>query len=239
LDLPGRGAIMTPAMTLAQRLAEVTELSRTSVPPDQVAVVTRLLDGLAASGIAARACKKGDRAPTFALIDVAGLTVSSQALLDYGPLAVVFYRGGWCPYCNLELRAYQDMVQAIEDQRGTLVAISPETPDHMVTTRDANALTMQFLHDAGNRVARSFGLVYEIPEPLREPYLQLGADLALRHGDGRWELPIPATYVIDRTGRITLAYVNVDFRERLEPEAVVAELARLRLEEETGSGKRD
>lgn len=221
-------------MTLSEQLRDLAARTLARTPAADAAALAAALDGVIASRVGEHALTEGDPIPAFALTDVAGMTVRSQALLDFGPLAIVFYRGGWCPFCNLELRAFRDMAPAIETVRATVIAISPELPDYMAATRDANALSFQLLHDTGNRVARDFGLVFELPEEVRDFYRRSGADLPVRHGDGRWELPVPATYVVDQGGRITLAYVNPDYRERLEPEEVLRELTRLR-RQETGT----
>lgn len=215
-------------MSLSEQLRDLEAAALARTAPADAAALATALDAMIASGIGQSALAEGERIPDFQLTDVAGMTVRSQALLDFGPLAMVFYRGGWCPYCSLELRAFRDMAPAIEAQHATLIAISPELPDYMAATRDANDLSFQLLHDSENRVARAFGLVFELPHSLHDFYRRFGADLPIRHGDGKWELPIPATYVVDRQGIISLAYANPDYRRRLEPGAVLRELARLR-----------
>ena len=135
---------------------------------------------------------------------------------------LTFYRGGWCPYCNIQLRAYQAILPEMAALGARLVAISPQLPDGSLTTAQTNALTFDILSDAGNSVARRFGLVYALPEDLREALRSNNKALPAINGDGSWELPVPATYVIAPDGRIVLAGIEVDYRKRLEPDAILA-----------------
>lgn len=211
-----------------RQLQNLVQRMTSAMPPAARKADAQALEDILASGIAQNALAVGDAMPAFALRDVAGLTVNSESLLEFGPLAITFYRGGWCPYCSLELRAFQEIAHAIDALRSTLVAISPERPDFMLMTRDVNHLAYEFLHDAHNAVARSFGLVFEVPPPLRAYYRDLGIDLPVRHGEPeRWELPVPATYVVGQDGIITLAFVTPDYRQRLDPGRVLEELRRL------------
>jgi peroxiredoxin len=182
---------------------------------------------LSASGIVGRALKAGDAAPDFALPGVDGQTTRLSTLLRDGPVVVSFYRGGWCPYCNLELRALQSMLPQMHALGAHLVAISPQTPDESLSTAEKNALAFPVLSDAGSRTARGFGIAFDLADELRPIYARLGHALPDRNGDDSWVLPIPATYVVGRDGRIALAYVDVDYRKRLDPSDVVEALKRL------------
>ena len=154
--------------------------------------------------------------------DASGETISSKHLLERGPLVVSFYRGGWCPYCNLELRALQDLLPKFEENNATLVAISPQTPDNSLSTQEKNALSFPVLSDRNNRVARGMGLVYEVPEGVvnvsRDEFNLIYSDI---NDTEKNELPIPATYVVDRTGTIVYAFVNLDYSQRAEPSDVL------------------
>jgi peroxiredoxin len=182
---------------------------------------------LAASGITQRAWKAGDRAPDFCLPDARGGYVSLNGLLTAGPVALSFYRGGWCPYCNLELRALQQALPEITRLGARLVAVSPQTPHESLSTAKKNALAFPVLSDAGSATARSFGIAYDLAEELRPIYAHFGHDLPDKNGDESWVLPIPATYVIDRDGTIALAFVDVDYRNRLEPAEILTALQSL------------
>jgi peroxiredoxin len=125
------------------------------------------------------------------------------------------------------LRAYQQILDRISAAGARLVAISPETPDNSLTTQEKNQLGYDVLSDAGGEVERAFGLLFELPESLRAYYGRLGNDLRLRNGSSRWELPVPATYVIGRDGIVAAAAVDPDYRRRLEPDDLVAALEAL------------
>ncbi len=180
---------------------------------------------LAASGIAEAALKAGDLAPDFELPDARGGTVRLTTLLRQGPVVLSFYRGGWCPYCNLELRALQAKLSDMAAFGATLVAISPQTPDASLSTAEKNDLAFPVLSDAGSTVAKSFGIAFDLAAELRPIYSQFGHGLPAINGDDGWLLPIPATHVIGQDQRIALAFVDIDYRNRLEPATIIDALA--------------
>lgn len=199
-----------------------------SAPADEAEVIRRTDVALAAQGIERRIPKPGDPAPPFALPNVHGRTIDSAGLLAKGPLIVVFYRGGWCPYCNLELRAYQRALPDIRTRGASLVAISPETPDGALGAKEKNALEFEVLSDAGNKAAAAFGLVHDVPPELRALYAKWRLDLPRFNGrPGDWSLPLPGTFVIAPAGTILLAHADSDYRIRLEPSDALAALDRV------------
>jgi peroxiredoxin len=164
----------------------------------------------------------GDRAPAIVLENATGATVDIGTLLKKGPVIVTFYRGGWCPYCNLELKAYQQILPEIAAAGASLVAISPERPNETVSTAEKNALTFEVLSDVGQTVGRAFGLVYEFTDELKQAYRGFNLDIPTRNGTpGEWALPVSATYVIDRDGVIVYAYTDADYRDRADPRDVL------------------
>lgn len=185
------------------------------------------IDELRAAGIERDALKAGDVAPEFNLPDAAGRPVRLAERLRDGPVVLKFYRGGWCPYCNLELRAYQQSLPEIKALGAQLIAVSPEVPDNSLSTIEKNALTFAVLTDAGGRVARSYRLAFLLSDELRALYKSRGRDLAEWNG-GDWTLPVPGTFVIDTQRRVALAHVDADYRSRLEPAAVLAALRGIR-----------
>ena len=187
------------------------------VSPEARKVMARALDGLAASCQAQEALALGGRAPFFTLPGHDGAPVSSRNLLSLGPLVVSFYRGVWCPYCNLELKALQGAMDAIDVAGGALVAISPQTPANSRRAARENGLGFQILSDSGNEVANAFGLRWRLPDDLLEVYKDLGIDLALINNDVSGTLPMPARYVIARNGTVVYAEVNPDYTRRPEP----------------------
>lgn len=216
-------------MTLAAELDAFRAAFLANAPADIRAAMTRADADLAASGLAARALKAGDRAPDFEAPDARGGAVRLADLLADGPVVVSFYRGGWCPYCNLELRALQAILPELRALGATLAAISPESPDEALSTAEKNALAFPVLTDHGNAAARSFGIAFDLADALRPLYARLGHALPDRNGDDSWTLPVPATFVIDRDGTIALAFVDVDYRNRLEPADILAAVRALRM----------
>jgi peroxiredoxin len=203
------------------------EFARTA-PVGRPALYEAKIEELRASFAQERAIRTGDQAPDFALPDPRGRTVSLATLLNAGPAVVTFYRGGWCPYCNIQLRAYQAILPEMTALGAQLVAISPQLPDGSLSTAESNELTFDALSDVGNRVARTFGLVWSLPEELRAALRSNNKALPGINGDDSWELPVPATYVVARDGRVVLAAIDVDYRNRLEPDAILTTLRSLR-----------
>ncbi len=197
-------------------------------PAGRPALYEAKINELRASFALETAIRAGDKAPDFTLPDAQGKTVSLGTLLEAGPAVVTFYRGGWCPYCNIQLRAYQMILPDVTALGARLVAISPQLPDGSLSTAEANKLTFDVLSDVGNGVARSFGLVWSLPEELRAALRSNDKALPAINGDDSWELPVPATYVIARDDRVALAAIDVDYRNRLEPDAVLTALRSLR-----------
>lgn len=214
-------------MSLAAELAAFRAEFMGRVPADIRDAMMRADLALSASGIAARALGAGDRAPDFALPDARGESIRLSTLLARGPVVLSFYRGGWCPYCNLELRALQRSLKEFQGLGASLVAVSPQTPDASLSTAEKNALAYPVLSDVGGTVAKAFGIAFDLTEELRPVYARFGHALPEVNGDESWVLPIPATYVIDRDGTIVLAYVDTDYRNRLEPSDIVATLTTL------------
>lgn len=176
---------------------------------------------------AKEALKAGDRFPAVSLPDQLGRPVDLAELAAHGPLLVTFYRGGWCPYCNLELRAYQKLLPDITRLGGQLIAVTPETPDNALTTAEKNDLAFTVLSDGQGRLADALGIRFELSEAVKAYFVKAGHDLPARNGDDRWSLPMPATYVIEKGRRIALASVDPDYRRRLEPTEAIAALAAL------------
>jgi len=166
----------------------------------------------------------GAAAPGFALPDARGGQVSLAGLLTDGPVVLVFYRGAWCPYCNLQLSVYQGALADIRDAGATLVAVSPQTPDQSLTLAEQHALEYPVLSDAGNVVAAQYGLVYTVAEPVTETLGELGVNLSDYNGDESNTLPAATTFVIGQDGLIRFAAVSGDYRWRVGPEEVLAAL---------------
>lgn len=213
--------------SLAGQLKEQNEAGRARIPAETLVVMDRATAQLEESGIAESSLEVGAKAPEFNLPDATGAEVSLSSLLAEGPVVLAFYRGGWCPYCSTELRALQARMAEITAAGATLVAVSPQTPDSSLSTVEKLELAFPVLSDEGNRVAESFGLVFTLPEALREVYAGFGLDLPAANGDDSFRLPVPATYVIGADGTVAWRFVDADYTKRAEPDDVIAALKRL------------
>jgi peroxiredoxin len=174
-----------------------------------------------------RAAKAGDQFPAAALPRGDGQFVGLAEVTNRGPAIVTFYRGGWCPYCNLELRAFQKLLPDIQGLGATLVAVSPETPDNAIATAEKNGVAFTVLSDAKGALAQALGIQFELAPAIKALYQKFGHDLAARNDDARWALPMPATYVVEKGGRIAAAFVDPDYRRRMEPTEALDALRRI------------
>ena len=215
-------------MNLKHELSRERDRWASALDTPTVALLNRANDALRTPGVLRRAVQEGDRAPNFRLPNAQGGSVELHALLEQGPVVMLFYRGDWCPYCSLELRAYQKLLPQMRALGANLVAVSPQMPDSSLRTVERNALAYPVLPDVGLHVARAYGLAFDLPSELVNLYQhQWNIDLAKWNGEGGWSLPIPATYVIGPDGHVLMAYVDPDYRDRLAPEAVLVRLRTL------------
>jgi peroxiredoxin len=199
---------------LAARFAEW----RGKAPPDAQALVARQIEDLRTEGFERNALGAGAPVPDVTLPDAMGRPVRLRDLL---PAVFVFYRGGWCPYCNLQLRAWQRELPALAAAGYRMVAISPENPDAALSTAEKNELAFPVLSDAEGAAARGFGILYELPADLKALYQSFGHDLGARNGVG-WSLPVPGTFVAGADGRLLFGRAEADYRLRVEPAEAMA-----------------
>lgn len=214
-------------MNLTEELNKYRNQFRANKPEEIKAIMGKATEDLAKSNIVENSLGVGDTLSNFILPNAVGEAIELRSLLEEGPLVISFYRGQWCPYCNLELRALQQALPEIKNLGANLVAISPQTPDNSLSTSEKNELTFEVLSDRGNKIAKEFGLVFTLPEQLRPLYKEFGIDIASHNGDRSYELPIAATYIVDRNGIIIRAFIDVDYTKRLDPEEIVATLREL------------
>lgn len=179
------------------------------------------LDAVSASGIVESAKNVGDIAPNFTLKNALGEEVSLQDYLDKGPVVLVWYRGGWCPYCNLNLHYLQEALPQIKAQGASLVALTPELPDQSISTSEKHDLEFEVLSDIGNVVARDYGVVFTLTDDVAKIYNKKFG-LNDYNGDTSNELPLAVTYIIDSDGKITYAFLDADYRKRAEPTEIVS-----------------
>lgn len=213
-------------MSLRDELAARAATAAQSRPAEVSAAFDAGIAAIEAAGIAKRAVTVGDQAPDFTLPDTAGRPVALAELIRTGPTIVTFYRGGWCPYCNLELRAYQALLPELADAGVNLVAISPQRVDAALATVEKTELGFPVLTDLGNVVASQFRIVHTVPTDVRTIYKRSGHDLATIESDlgddAEVTLPLPATFVIDPGMIVRFAFVSADYTERAEPSEVLA-----------------
>jgi peroxiredoxin len=221
------------SMALQDRLNAFKSEFESGGPPynvskDRVERMHRATRELIASGQAQRAKKAGDVAPEFLLRDPDGKQVSSRELIARGPLVVSFYRGVWCPYCNMELQALQEALPEIAARGASLVAISPQTAPNSRKSQRDNKLAFPILSDVKSEVANAFGVRFALPDYLVALYKEFKNDLPRFNDDPAWVLPMPARYVIGSDGIIAYAEVNPDYTQRPDPSELLPVLDRLR-----------
>lgn len=217
-----------PRRPVEAELRAAAEASARKAPPEALAASQQGIDEVAASGILGTALGVGGSMPAFTLRDGRGAPVRSADLLARGPLVVVFYRGGWCPYCNIYLHRWQEDLPALAQRGATLVAISGEKPDGTAAIVKKLQATFVVLSDPGYAVSRRFGVVYEVPRVAADALRKHGLDLAAYYGTPRDELPLSATYVVGQDGKVTYAFLDADYKKRAEPADVLATLDRMR-----------
>jgi peroxiredoxin len=208
-------------MSLNDQIEEYKAGFRSKAPEVVQATMAKATQDLAASGIAKKAPNKNEKLPNFSLKNQNGEIKTLDQLLEKGPVVVTFYRGGWCPYCNLELRAYQEVLNNITNAGACLVAITPELPDSSLSTIEKNGLGFEVLSDIDSRYARSIDLVFTLSEELRPIYEQFGIHIEAHNGSGQFDLPLAATYVVAQDGTVISAFVDADYTKRQEPSMVI------------------
>ncbi|MBA2174918.1 AhpC/TSA family protein [Halobacillus locisalis] len=184
-----------------------------------------LIDAGTATGL-----KEGVKAPDFTLENASGEWITLSEELKKGPVILNFYRGGWCPYCNLELRAYEKVLGDIRAEGAQLIAISPQTPDQSLTTREKNDLSYEVVSDSTQEVMKDYNLLFELPDYLVDTYKN-DFNINLNHYNSQqnpWRLPVAGTVVIHQDGTITKSSANVDYMYRAEPSEILMHLRNLK-----------
>jgi peroxiredoxin len=220
-------AAVADTRSLAEVFAERKELIAKYVPAEIQAIHARAIAELKDSEITRRALRRGDKAPDFELSDQNGNIFRSSEVLRKGALVLCVFRGRWCPFCIGQLEAMNAIYPQIQRVGASLVAISPQTVHQSYLTADQHRLGFPLLSDFGNKAAKQFGLVYRVPEYQQEVYQRAFVNLPFVNGDTSWELPIPATYVIDRDSTILYGSANPDYSDRPEPGAILEFLSQI------------
>mgnify|MGYP001046171995 FL=1 len=210
-------------MTLREQLQNLADNSAKKIPAKAQVVMNNAIKKLKTSNILEKAFKTGDTIPKIELPNAKGVSINLNDILAKGKRIVIsFYRGGWCPYCNLELKALQQSLPEIKTKNAVLIAINPETPDNSLSTLEKNNLEFEVLSDKNNEVAKSLNLVFQLPEDLQNLYKKFGINLDQVQGNTTQELPIAATYVIDTNGVILYHFLDEDYKLRADPKDILA-----------------
>jgi peroxiredoxin len=209
---------------LSKIFAKRKELIAKYVPPETQSIHAQAVAELKGQHLAASVLPVGAKAPSFELPDHDGKMFSSSDLLGKGRLVLCFIRGRWCPFCVGQMEAMNLVLPQIEQAGATLAAISPQTVKQSFFMHDQHKLRFPLLSDAGNRIARQFGLTYRVPQPQEAIYRRAFVNLPFTNGDESWELPIPATYILDRDATVLYASANEDYTERPEPADIIQTL---------------
>jgi peroxiredoxin len=215
----------TEVRPLREIFAERKDLIAKYVPAETQAVHARAVAQLKKHNLAASILPAGSRIPEFQLQDHDGKSVTSSVLLAKGRLVLCFIRGRWWPFCVAQMEAMNLILPEIKQAGATLVAISPQTVQQSFFMRDQHKLRFPLLSDARNKVARQFGLTYRVPDEQRAVYQRAFVNLPFVNGNDSWELPIPATYIVDRDGTVLYASADEDYMERPEPKDILLALA--------------
>lgn len=211
-------------MSLKAQIDAYNVQKEAKLPADVLALMDTTNEELIAQHIKDNALQIGAKVENFSLVNHNGESIELNDLLNKGPVIVSFYRGGWCPYCNIELKALNDYLAQFKTQSAQLIAISPQLPDETLSTKQKNELDFDVLSDVCNKVAEQFGLLFTLDERIQALYTQFGIDFEHYYGDKSFKLPLPATYVINQEGVITYAFLNEDYTLRAEPIDIMAAL---------------
>jgi len=215
---------MTTTPTFAEQRDEFNARLAEQAPAEVLEGFGRIIADQAAVDYAARAPKVGNRAPDFTLRDQLGRHVSLARELEHGPVVLIFYRGEWCPYCNIMLRSYGLRAGDFSERGARLMAVSPQTPDNSLTMAEKHSLEFPVLSDKRGDVIGTYGLKYDVEGQSRDMLAATGSDVAKFNGKGGWILPAPAVFVIDRMGIVRFGRVNGDYTQRVEPDEALAAL---------------
>ena len=212
--------------TLSAQLAAYKEKFLQKADQRKIDVYEEGIQDVINKGLVASAVQPGDAFVDFTLSNATGAPITASELLKNGPLVLTWYRGGWCPYCNLTLRALQQVLPEIKALGANLVALTPELPDNSLKTSEKHALEFEVLTDQDNQVAKEYGLVFKLTPETAE-YYKAAFDLKVYNGNDTDELPLAATYVINTDGKVSYAFLNADYRERAKPSELLEALRAL------------
>ncbi|WP_294962840.1 peroxiredoxin-like family protein [uncultured Gilliamella sp.] len=199
----------------------------TQLPKDMLNIMANSLSDMLTKNLNSHALKKGNIAPDFSLISTKKQKVNLYELLNTKPVIISFFRGSWCPFCVKELQHFQNNLKQLQQVSDVhFIAISPQKIEISAKLQQDNAIDFTILSDVGNHIAQQYGLVFTLPQNVRELYQNLGADIPKFNGDDSYQLPIPATYLIGQDKQILFSYINVNYMERVDISELVDVLKR-------------
>ena len=204
-------------MNVREELQIMADSSKDRISSEAREVMSSFQKELESKKLLSTLRKAGDKFPNFSLPNHRGELIKSEDLLQKGSLIVTFYRGGWCPYCNIELRGYQAILPQIQEKKAQLVAISPELADNSLELVQKHGLDFLVLSDLDNKFAQELGLVFTLSKELATVYKEFGIDFKKSQGNYSSRLPIPATYVIGQDHTIKFAHYDINYALRCEP----------------------
>jgi peroxiredoxin len=212
--------------SLSKEIRKLQELLLGNINQKTYSSVVKTIELLKSSFISQNFLQPGDQAPNFQLANPLGQKFELKDLIKKGKVIVSFIRGGWCPYCYLELRSLQKKLKEFQSLGANLIAISPERPDYCLNTMERNGLKFEVLSDKANKTAIDYKLVYKSENDV-DLLCELGLNEALTRGDISYELPVPAIFIIDEWMTIRYAYTNPDYRSRVDPDELLFQLSQL------------
>ncbi|NJL90182.1 MAG: AhpC/TSA family protein [Coleofasciculaceae cyanobacterium SM2_1_6] len=216
-------------MNLPEELRKIALEQSQNFPPEQLAQINQEIENLRLSGLIQKSLQVNDQSPDFTLVNAATEElVQLEQVRQTGAVVLSFFRGAWCPYCSLELIAMEEILPTILNLKATLLSISPEISRRSRAAAREKNFSHPILVDNGNQVARQFGIVHQVEKVLREIYHNFGVSLPLFNGDETYELPVPATFIIDRQGVIAYRFVDPDYTKRVDPVEIITVLRQLK-----------
>jgi peroxiredoxin len=218
---------MTRPPSFKEQVDELKEQMKAAAPAEILAVFSKEAEDLGLSDVAKNALQPGTVAPLFTLPNATGSLRSLSDALGTGNVVLTFYRGIWCPYCNLQLKIYQEILPRIEAMGASLLAVSPNIPDHSLSMKEKHALSYEVLSDFDNQIAKQYKIVFSQSDAVADMGKKVGVDIAAFNGVAKREIPVPATFIIDRQGIIRFTFANGDYTKRVEPQTVLDALASL------------
>lgn len=206
----------------------IEKASSSNLPAEKKQIMLNAIDELSVSQIKEKAIKVSDKISDFSLSNHKGEKISLYDYLKKGSVVLTFYRGGWCPYCNIQLHFYQKNLAQFKKYNANLIAISPETPDNSLNTIKKNELEFEVVSDINNEYAKKLGLVFSLNKDLTELYKSFGINLEENQNNKNWELPLSATFVIDKEGIVQYSFIDVDYKKRADVSEIVKALKSLK-----------